>query len=85
MRDLVVPAGACGVADEGRCGAPYPVRVGISGLATAPVASCSGGSGGQDSRSGQHLGQPCPDHSLDVTRQGLEVDGEPDPLSATYP
>ena len=26
-----------------------------------------------------------PDHSLDVTRQGLEVDSEPDPLASTYP
>ena len=64
---------------------PYPFRVGISGLATAPVASCSGGSGRQGSRWDQHPVQPCPDHSLDVTGQGLEVDCEPDPLSSTYP
>ena len=60
----------------------------ITGLATAPAGSCSAGSSGQGSRPGQrlvHLDQSCPDHPLDVARQGLEIDGEPDPLAATYP
>ena len=44
-----------------------------------------GGSGHEGSLWEQHLVQPCPDHSLDVTRQGLEVDGKPNPLTSTYP
>ena len=41
MRDLVVPVRAWVVVDEG----VVVRRAGISGLATAPVASCSGESG----------------------------------------
>ena len=66
----------------------YAVGVGITGLAASPAGSCIGGDSGQGSRPGQrlvHLDQSCPDHPLDVACQGLEVDGEPDPLAATYP
>ena len=89
MRDLVLfRSGLVVWRMRSLCVCHTPSGVGISGLAASPAGSCSGGDSGQGSRPGQrlvHLDQSCPDHSLDVTRQGLEVDGEPDPLSSTYP
>ena len=74
MEGLDVPVGACVVADEGRCGATYAVRVGITGLAASPAGVMQRrGTGGQGSRPGQrlvHLDQSCPDHPLDVACQG---------------
>ena len=83
MRYLVVPAGACVAADK-----VVVVRHTRPGRhQRAGNGSCSFivvGRAGQGRRWDQHLVQPCPDHSLDVARQGLEVDGQPYPLTSTY-